>query len=379
MMSVLVRYLQTYIEKDLKGKMVLVGGPRQVGKTTLALSLLDPPEIENPAYLNWDDLKSKELIRNGQLPAGSSLIVLDEIHKYKKWRNLIKGFFDKQKNKHQFLVTGSARIDHYAKGGDSLVGRYHLYRMHPLSVNELGLKSNSEIKKLIELGGFPEPYFLGDITEAKRWRRERLRRVALEDIRDLEQVKDISSVEHLLSILPPVISSQLSYQSLANEIEVDPKTVQKWIEIFDNLYITFRVNPYIPKKLKVVKRTPRLYFWDWGGLENSGAAFENLVGSNLLKYCHFIEDTQGDNMELRYLKDIEGREVDFVVLKNKKPIFAVECKFGDRACSPNLYYFKDKTEIPYFYQVHMGQKHYQAEKNIEVLPFLEFCKKLKLP
>ena len=358
--------------------MVLIGGPRQVGKTTLALSLLDPPDIQNPGYLNWDDLESKSLIRSGKLPAQCPLIVLDEVHKYKNWRNLIKGFYDKHRNKHQFLITGSARIDHYAKGGDSLVGRYHFYRMHPLSVSELGLKTNDEVQRLMDLGGFPEPYFAGDLSQAKRWRRERLRRVALEDIRDLEQVKDLSLIEHLLYLLPAVVGSQLSYQSLSKEIEVDPKTVQNWIRVFDNLYLTYRVFPYIPKGIRVVKRTPRLYFWDWGGQENKGAAFENLVGSHLLKYCHFIEDTQGDRMELRYLKDVEGREIDFVVLKNNRPLFAVDCKYGERSCSPNVFYFQNKTNIPYFYQVHMGQKHYQADKKIEVIPFLEFCKKVEL-
>jgi predicted AAA+ superfamily ATPase len=249
--------------------------------------------------------------------------------------------------------------------------------MHPFSIKELNITEMSQMERLLQLGGFPEPYFSNDLIEAKRWRRERLRRVALEDIKDLEQIKDISSVEHLLTLLPRCVSSQLSYQSLANQIEVDPKTVQKWIGIFDNLYLTYRVFPYIPKKIRVVKKTPRLYFWDWGGLENRGAAFENFVASHLLKYCHFIEDTIGDEMQLCYLKDVEGREIDFVVLKNRKPLFAVECKAGDRAASPHLRYFKKVTSIPYFYQVHMGSKHVRLEDNIEIIPFLEFAKKLE--
>lgn len=378
-MSVIVRYLSAKIQSDLERKMVLVGGPRQVGKTTLALSLLNPPKISHPAYLNWDDLESKELIRNGVLPSDQKLIILDEIHKYKNWRNLIKGFFDKKRLNHRFLVTGSARIDHYSKGGDSLAGRYHFFRLHPLSAPELKIQTTRELEKLIHLGGFPEPYFLNDSIEAKRWRRERLRRVALEDIRDLEQIKDISLIEHLLSLLPLCVGSQLSYQSLANQIEVDPKTIQKWIETFDNLYLTYQVRPYIPKKLRVVKRTPRLYLWDWGGLENPGAAFENLVASHLLKYCHYLEDTQGDEMDLRYLRDLEGREIDFVVLKNRKPLFAVECKTGDRNPSGHLHYFRERTSIPHFYQVHLGTRHLDVENNIEIIPFLTFCDKLGIP
>ncbi len=378
-MKSFARYLQKYVINDLKKKMVLIGGPRQVGKTTFAVSLLNPPNIESPAYLNWDDITNKEQIRTGRLPLNEPLIVLDEIHKYKNWRNLIKGFYDKQRLKHQFLVTGSARIDHYSKGGDSLMGRYHFYRMHPLSVSELSISTNKELDRLLRFGGFPEPYSENDEVQANRWRRERLRRILYEDLRDLENVKDVSNMENLLSLLPKRVASILSYQSLANEIEVDIKTVQKWIGIFDNLYLTFRVTPYVPKKLRVVKRSHRLYFWDWGGLTDLGAKFENLVAAQLLKYCHFIEDTQGDEMSLRFLKDTEGREVDFVVLKNKKPIFAVECKSGERAASPHLFYFKERTQIPYFYQVHLGMDHFSPEPNIEVIPFIKFCRKMQMP
>ena len=200
-----------------------------------------------------------------------------------------------------------------------------------------------------------------------------------EDLKDLEHVKEISLVEQLLAEIPKTVGSALSYEGLAREIEVDIKTIQKWIGIFDNLYLTYRISPYLVKGLRLVKRAQRLYLWDWGGLENSGAQFENMVASHLLKYCHFIEDTQGDEMELKYLRDVEGREIDFVVLKNKKPEFAVECKVGERAVSSHLHYFKERTKIPYFYQVHLGTEHYSVDEKIEVIPFLKFCSKLKLP
>lgn len=378
-MSNLVRYLKKQVVQDLEQKMVLIGGPRQVGKSTFAVSLLKPPSIENEAYLNWDELESKEQIMKGQLPASSQLIVLDEIHKYKNWRNLIKGFFDKKRLRHQFLITGSAKLDHYSKGGDSLMGRDHFYRMHPLSVGELKITTKESLKQLLDMGGFPEPYYKNDLVFAKRWRRERIKKITNEDLRDLEKIQEISLVERLIAEIPSLVGSQLSYQGLSNIIEVDIKTIQKWIGIFDNLYLTFRISPYIIKKLKVVKKTHRIYLWDWGGLENEGAKFENLVASQLLKYCHFIEDTEGDELELKYVRDVEGREVDFVVLKNNKPFFAVECKTGERAPSPHLHYFKERSNIPYFYQVHLGEKHYTVGDYIEVIPFIKFCNQLKLP
>jgi predicted AAA+ superfamily ATPase len=374
------RYLQNNVAEDLKHKMVFIGGPRQVGKTTFSLSFLKNGSIDSPAYLNWDDLESKQLIRSGQLPADQPLVILDEIHKYAQWRNLLKGFYDKRRLQHKFIVTGSARLDHYRKGGDSLVGRYHYYRLHPLSVSELNLADTSAIHTLLRLGGFPDPYLRGEEVFAKRWRRERLARIFNEDLRDLEHVREVTSMESLAQLLPQVVGSQLSYQSLGQQIEVSFKTVQHWISILDNLYITFRINPYVSGKLRLAKKTHRLYFWDWGELnDRPGPQFENLVASHLLKYCHFLEDTQGDKMELRYLRDTDGREVDFVILKNRRPLFAVECKTGDRAAAPALSYFSERLPIPHFYQVHLGTKHFLPQPNIEVIPFARFCQNVGIP
>lgn len=376
----LVRYLHESVAIDLKHKMVFIGGPRQVGKTTFSLEFLEPThDIEHPAYLNWDDLTSRELIKTNQLPAAEKLIILDEIHKYKNWRSLVKGFYDKQRLQHQFIVTGSARLDHYRKGGDSLLGRYHYYRLHPLSISELGISSKKEIENLILMGGFPDPFFRNDKIFLKRWQKERHQRILYEDLRDLEQIKQVSLMEDLFYKLPERIGSQLSYQSLANELEINIRTIQHWVDIFDSLYLTFRVSPYVSGKLRLVKKAHRIYFWDWSANTNTGALFENFVASHLLKYCHFQEDTQGSKMELRYIRDVEGRELDFVVLKDKKPLFAVECKNGERAVSPSIYYFKNKLSIPEFYQVHLGDKHFSPENGIEVLPFIKFCKKIKIP
>lgn len=379
-MRSLVRSIDPFVKEDLNHKMVFIGGPRQVGKTTYSLSLLSPSTETNPSYLNWDDLKSKELIRKVHLPETSKLIIFDEIHKYKNWRNLIKGIYDKQKSFHQFLITGSARLDYYRKGGDSLLGRYHYYRLHPYTLDEIKAQSPADVEHLLKFGGFPEPFHRSNSVFLKRWQNERHKKVIYEDLRDLENVREISILEEVLYNLKPTVGSLLSYQGIANELEVNIRSVQHWIEIFDNLYLTYRVKPFVSGKLRLVKKTHRIYFWDWSTLENPGARFENFVASHLLKYCHFIEDTQGDKMELSYLRDTEGRELDFIILKNKKPVFAVECKVGERAVSPHIHYFKSRLKIPYFFQVHLGSNHFKVEENIEVIPFLAFSKKaLVLP
>ena len=374
-MSTLPRYLLSAIKEDLNDKMVFLGGARQVGKTTFAQDLLSARKISEPAYFNWDSPLDRKTILSGEWSKGQSLIVFDEIHKFVKWRSLIKGFYDKLKQNHQFLVTGSARLDLYRKGGDSLLGRYHYYRMHPLTLPEVSPTYRPEqLQRLMSFGGFPEPFLNGSPRSLKRWHKQRRERIVYADIRDLENVKEISHIELLVDSLPPRVGSPLSRKNLAQELEVDFKTIERWLTILENVYYIYRIAPYGPPRIRAVKKEQKIYFWDWSELEDGGARWENCVASHLLKYCHFHEDTQGDKMELRFLRDVDGREVDFVVLKNKKPLFAVECKTGERKPSPHLKYFADRTAIPRFYQVHQGQMRYTLSDRIEILPFTEFCR-----
>lgn len=375
-----LRYLKHPIAADLSSKMVFIGGPRQVGKTTLSLGFLSPASEKNPAYLNWDRVLDRSLILKDQIPLSEPLIVFDEIHKYRNWRSLMKGLYDKNKSENQFLVTGSARLDHFRKGGDSLLGRYHYYRLHPFSLRELHAKPNKEdLKQLMQLGGFPEPLFAKNKTTLRRWQKERIQRVVYEDLRDLETIKEISLIELLVESLPARVGSPLSLNSLSEDLQVSQPTVARWLTILDNLYMTFRISPYGAPKIRAVKKEQKIYFWDWTQNESSGAVLENLVASQLLKYCHFKEDTEGFKMELRFLRDTDRREVDFVVLQDKHPIFAVECKTGEKALSPHISYFSQRTSIPAFYQVHLGTKEYGKESTGRVLPFEKFCQELLMP
>lgn len=371
------RYISPAITEFLDKKMVFLGGPRQVGKTTTCLTFLNPAKITNLAYLNWDDLTSKSLLKKGELP-NAPLLVIDEIHKYKHWRNLLKGFYDKRSEFQKFLVTGSARLDHYRRGGDSLFGRYRYLRLHPFSISELSLQSPNDIQHLLKFGGFPEPFFSNSEKTLKLWHKERLNRIVNDDIRDLENLKEYSSIETLAESLPDRVGSPLSVKSLAEDLQVSPNTVENWISILEKVYYCYRILPFGSAKIRAVKKEKKLYLWDWSTNLNEGAKFENLVASHLLKYCHFIEDTEGENMELRFIRDTDKREIDFVVIKNKKPLFAVECKTGEKNISKNINYFKTRTNIPYFYQVHLGEKDYQVEKNIRLMPFVKFCKELGL-
>jgi hypothetical protein len=374
------RYLETAVATALPKKMVFVGGPRQVGKTTFALGFLGPDANEqHPAYLNWDHPATPPRVRRVELPAHEPLLLFDEIHKYARWRNLLKGIYDTERSRRRILVTGSARLDYYRKGGDSLVGRYRYFRLHPFSLREMNPSANrADLDALMAFGGFPEPLFTQDEAEHRIWQRDRLSRVVREDLRDLEHIREISLVEHLVELLPDKVGAPLSVRSLREDLQIDHKTAERWLQALENMYVCFRLPPYGPPKVRAVKKERKLYLWDWSAVADRGRRFENLVASQLLKYCHWQEDTRGHTMELRFLRDTDKREIDFVVLRDRLPAFGVECKAGERAISPAIHYFAARTPIPRFYQVHLGERHFETGK-VTVLPFERFCADLELP
>lgn len=374
------RYLTPPVRAALVRKMAFIGGPRQVGKTTMALAEIARGADEtHPAYLSWDHPVHAARLRQAELPPDEPLLVLDEIHKYARWRALVKGIYDTEKSWRKIIVTGSARLDYYRKGGDSLAGRYRYFRLHPFSLRELASEPGApELDALLKFGGFPEPLFAQSETEHRVWQRERMARVIRDDLRDLERVREISLLELLADLLPSRVGSPLSVRSLREDLQVDHKTAERWLLMLENVYVCFRISPYGPPRVRAVKKERKLYLWDWSVVDDAGARFENLVASQLLKYCHWMEDTQGHAMELRFLRDTDRREVDFVVMKDRRPLFAVECKSGDKAISPAIHYFAARSPIPRFYQVHLGVRHF-ASGNVTVVPFARFCADLELP
>jgi predicted AAA+ superfamily ATPase len=373
------RYLTPYAKNDLSEKMVFIGGPRQVGKTTLSLQFLPSGNEKHPAYLNWDSPLIRKDLLAGQLPPDQQLIILDEIHKYKDWKSLIKGFYDLNKSDTQFLITGSARLDYFRKGGDSLQGRYHYYRLHPLTLDEISPDcSASQVPNLLRFGGFPEPQIKSNETHWKRWERERAKRVIFEDLVSLENVRNVSQVELLASLLPHRIGSLLSINNLSTDLQVAFETTEKWVSMLENLYVCFRISPWINSTLRSLKKEKKVYMWDWSVCSDESARYENMVASHLFKFCHLWEDTRGEEMALQFIRNAQGKEIDFVVVKNQKPWFAVECKTDDRQLSKQISYYAERTNIPKFFQVHLGSKDYEVKENrARVLAFHKFCEWLQ--
>jgi hypothetical protein len=362
------RYLGKEIKQDLKRKMVFVAGPRQVGKTTMVENV-GKSEYKKHQYLNWDFRNHRDLILEQKFNTETELVIFDELHKYDKWKNYLKGMYDVHKNRFGILVTGSARLDLYRKSGDSLLGRYHLLRLHPFSLAEiLNIKNvikpkkelsfpsekkggRKEFENLFKFGGFPEPFMAKDNRTLRRWHNERIDRLVKEDIRDSEVIRDLSALQILTDLLPEKVGSKLSLNSLRTDLNVAHKTVTSWVEILERFYYHFRIYPYTSNAIRSLRKEAKLYLWDWSELESKSIRLENMVASHLLKFVHYLKDVCGYKTDLFYLGDVDGREVDFLVTIDRKPWFSVEVKMTDNHQSKHIKYFGKRIGIPFSYQV----------------------------
>jgi hypothetical protein len=376
------RYLTKYVLEDLADKMVFIGGARQVGKTTFATKII-AKHYSRFAYYNWDKRSDRKKIIKSDWPGDAELLILDEIHKYKRWKTLVKGEYDKLKENFNFLITGSSRLDIFRKGENSLQGRYHYFRMHPFSLAEFlninersGLfkgidlslgHSPKEFDLLFEYGGFPEPLLKSNERFSRRWHNEKIERMFREDITDLEVIRDLSSMKLLSDFLPSKVGSLLSINSLREDLEVSHRAVSHWLDILEAFYYHFRIHPYYKRTVRSIKKEPKLYLWDWSEISDSGRRFENMIAVHLMKFCHFLYDYEGYKANLFFLRNVDKKEVDFLVSLDDKPWFAVETKNSLSAPSKNLFYFKDRLNIPFVYQVIREKGHNRLVNGIPIV------------
>jgi len=374
-MRIIPRRLEPVVTEDLRSKMVLIAGPRQCGKTTLAKRLL---ERLGGAYFDWDVRPHRLALQRYELPEDAPFWVFDELHKYRRWRSWLKGVYDLHGDRHAMLVTGSARLDAYRRGGDSLQGRYLMHHLHPLTLSELAgtplptsiddipkLPHRSEavhregLEALLRFGGFPEPLLSGSPRRAARWRLGYDTRLVRQDLRDLRDLRDLATVEQLHDRLPDTVGSLLSLNALREDLEVAFETVRSWVRALEQLYAVFRVAPYGPPPIRAVKKSRKLYLWDWARVQDAGPRAENLVMLHLLRLVHWLRDVHGEPAELRFFRDTAGHEVDAIVLRHGKPWLAVEVKLSDRPLDRGLRYLVQRVDIPWAFQVSL---HGQADR-----------------
>lgn len=364
-----MRYLRPYLQNDLVKKIVLLAGPRQCGKTTLAKSLLGP----KGEYLNWDVTADRKIIRELAWPKDASLVVLDEFHKAPKWKNLLKGVADQFGNRPPILVTGSARLDAFRNTGDALTGRSYFYRLHPVDVAESRsllpeLSLAKRVARLLDTGGFPEA--LLNPTDAARLRNDRMELVTREDLMDLSRITSWRGASDLVELLRERVGQPVSYDSLARTLGISPPTVKNWVGLLEKLYIVFLMPPYSSRLSRSIRKERRVYFFDCAAAydETRGAQIENLVASALLKHAHFRKDTVGENREVFYLRDKEQREIDFIVTVNRKVDLLIEVKASDTAISTSLKYYTEKLRPRESIQLVLNLDRAQEKAGSKILP-----------
>jgi predicted AAA+ superfamily ATPase len=380
------RYLTQIIQELALNyqKMVFITGPRQSGKTTLCKSFLRKNESQS-AYFTWDDSEfrkkwtkhPKQLLYSAdQVPLKT--VVFDEIHKAPKWKQTVKGIYDTRAdncNPHLF-VTGSAHLNTYKKGGDSLMGRYLLFRLHPFSLGELlnpqtqcppdqlwshiqaqrelpQIKAQKVLDDLVRYGGFPEPYLSKNDAFARVWRRGRVEKLVHEDLRDLSRIPELGKVDVLTALLPDRIGSPLSITSLKEDLEVSHETTKRWLDYLQALYYYFEIKPWTKNISRSLKKEGKPYLWDWSEIsdDKTGEKFENLMACHLLKACHFWTDSGYGTFALHYLRNKEKKEIDFLIVKDKKPWLPIECKYADTHISPSFNSFLHHLGVKQFIQV----------------------------
>ena len=369
------RYQKEQILKDLNKKLVFLTGPRQVGKTWLAQDIAK--SFSNSLYLNYDNFKDREIINNHSWLDDTNLLILDEIHKMDGWKNFVKGIFDTKPDTMKMIVTGSARLEAFQASGDSLAGRFFRHRLLPFSPAELALINEPvDMEKLIRHGGFPEPFLAENSIESDRWRMQYVNGLIRTDVLDFERIHDFRAIELVLELLRSRVGSPVSYKSIAEDVGVSPNTVKKYIQIFESLFIVFRVSPYSKNIARSILKEPKIYFYDTGMVEdNEGLKFENLVAISLLKHVYAVNDYLGKPCTLQYLRTKDKAEVDFCIANKNLPELMIEVKLSDQNIGKSIINFNRRYNIPGI-QLVLNLKRERKEKNIEIRKARNYLKTL---
>jgi uncharacterized protein len=336
------RYLSSLIAKDLDRKMVLLTGPRQVGKTTLCRQLME--RFRPAQYLNWDVPQDRQVLQSQSWSLRARMLAFDEIHKKPNWKSYLKGVVDAKPAGQALMVTGSARMETWRQTGESLAGRDFAYRLHPISVREWcatrDVTPDQALEHLMLRGGFPEPCLAPSPEDADRWRKQYFTDLIREDIPEFSRLHELQAMRMFLEMLRERVGSPLSLASIARDLSVAPNTLKRYLDVLKALYVVFTVQPWHQNIARSILQTPKVYFFDTGLVRGDlGLRFENAVAAMLLKHVHFMQDAQGKSTELHYLRTRDGAEVDFAISQDNTLTHLIESKLSGAAVSRTLVRF----------------------------------------
>jgi len=380
--KIIKRLYDTMLDEHLAShrQMAFVSGPRQVGKTTTCRNHAD-------RYINWDNIDDREQVLAGpaklierfnlnRLSKTIPVAMFDELHKHPRWKQFLKGIFDTYGDQIHIMVTGSSRMDAYRRGGDSLMGRYFLYRMHPFSVAETLDKELPDPKRIVRSpkkvkkqdfdalwnhGGYPEPFLKRDHRFSRRWQSLRSAQLLREDIRDMTQIQQIDQLEMLVKLLSDRSAHQLIYSNLAKHVRVSIDTIRRWINVLSGFHLGFLIRPWFKNVSRSLRKEPKWFLRDWAGIEDAGDKAETFVGCHLLKAVEGWNDMGFGKFQLAYLRDKRQREVDFVVVRDGKPWFLIEVKLQDGTISSALKHYQEQTKVPFAFQVVVNADYVDAD------------------
>ena len=381
------RYLDAQVATDLARKMVILTGPRQVGKTTLARQIAArisaPAEAGAAQYFNWDVPEHRATLQAGNWNRAAPLLVFDEIHKMADWKSWLKGVYDGKADGQRILVIGSARMETFRQGGPSLAGRFHALRLHPISVREWCTQASPSfaatpqqaLAHLLARGGFPEPFLAPDAVTADRWRADYFSGLVREDIVEFSRIGELNAMRLFVELLRSRTGAPLSLASIARDLAVSPITLRRYLDILAALFIVFIVRPWHKNIGRATQQMPKVYFFDNGLVRTAGDAagsdgprFENAVAAMLAKHVDYLRDTTGREIGLHYIRTKDGSEVDFALSDNGRLTDLIECKWADTAASRGLARFAGEHAGTRATQLVCTLDHEQRHGNVDVVP-----------
>lgn len=377
------RYLEKSILEFIHRKIILVTGPRQTGKTTLTKAL-----SKSFAYYNYDIKSDLDVFRKNEWDRTKKIVIFDELHKKNKWKLWLKGIYDQHGTQNQgIVVTGSAKLDLAKKVGDSLAGRFFSYRLYPFDLKEL--KGNQSLEKnynhLLQFSGFPEPFLEASPKFYGLWAQTHSDLIIRQDLLSSEVVRDLDSLEVLVDMLSTRVGSTVSINSLAVDLQKDDKTIRKWLDHLENLYVVFRVNPYSKNIPRGLLKAGKYYFYDIAKVrgkdptQTEAARLENLVALSLKKEVDFLADTEGKKLELYFSKFKGQQEMDFMIFEDKLLKYAIEVRLSDDSVSDSFRAFQKHLDGARKIQlVRNLKREFSTPDGVEVVRALDFLENLRL-